>query len=89
MTVSARPILISGRDRPLRASAIGVPVLTRASRIDATDEVSDFSRAIAQAPATCGAAIEVPELMAYEPPGTDEVIESPGASRRNDESVFE
>src|SRR5712692_4356192 len=32
------------------------------------------------APATCGAAIDVPLSAWYDPPGTDEVIDSPGAS---------
>ena len=41
-----------------------------------------------QAPATCGAAIDVPLSAWYDPPGTDDVIDSPGAnSDRKDETL--
>src|SRR5579872_6893401 len=32
-----------------------------------------------QAPATCGDAIDVPSSASYPPPGTDEVMDTPGA----------
>src|SRR5215213_1867651 len=43
----------------------------------------------AQAPATCGAAIEVPLFLAKLPPGTDEAMLTPGASRSTIEEKLE
>src|SRR5918994_146744 len=48
-----------------------------------------FSSRSAQAPATCGAAIEVPPLMAKLPPGTDDLMLVPGASRSTIPDIFE
>src|SRR5438309_2509197 len=42
-----------------------------------------------QAPATCGAAIDVPLSAWYDPPGTDDVIDSPGASSERNGATFE
>ena len=44
---------------------------------------------MANAPATCGAAIDVPAKVANPPPGTDEVIHWPGASNERNEALLE
>lgn len=46
-------------------------------------------RRTAQAPATCGVAMEVPRIDPKPAPGTDEVITEPGASRLRNGAVFE
>src|SRR5688572_7135562 len=43
----------------------------------------------AQAPATCGAAIEVPVFLAKLPPGTDDLMFTPGASRSTIPDILE
>src|SRR3954470_4384559 len=43
----------------------------------------------AHSPATCGAAIEVPLNTSYAPPGTEEFIESPGASNVRNGATLE
>ena len=65
---------------PLRSSVTLLPVVCKASRIWPTEALGAFSRRMAQAPATCGAAIEVPWKLAYLRPGTEEVMTDPGAS---------
>jgi hypothetical protein len=64
---------------PFPGSRIGVPVLVSAFRIAATLADPFFDLINAHAPATCGAAIEVPDKFVNPPPGTDERILSPGA----------
>src|SRR5688572_28820345 len=46
-------------------------------------------RRTAHAPATCGAAIDVPLNDANPPPGTEDVMTSPGASSRRNSLAFE
>ena len=46
----------------MRVSVMPVPLSINAVRISATDAPGDFDLRTAQAPATCGAAIEVPAL---------------------------
>ena len=46
-------------------------------------------RSAAQAPATCGAAMDVPLNASKLPPGTDETIESPGARSERNDATFE
>ena len=48
---------------------------------------ASFNRA--QVPATCGAAIDVPLSDVYPPPGTDDVIDSPGAYSERNGATFE
>ena len=43
----------------------------------------------AAAPATCGLAIEVPLKAAYDPPGIEDVIDSPGARSDRNDATFE
>ena len=43
----------------------------------------------AQAPATCGPAIDVPEKFSKVPPGTEELIHLPGASKFKNEALLE
>jgi hypothetical protein len=74
----------------LRLSVIGTPVLWRAERISLTDADGFACLRIAKAPATCGAAIEVPVLLATFPlPGTADVIFVPGASKDKKDALFE
>ena len=65
----------------LTASVIGSPVASSAWTICAAGTSGSFERRSAMAPATCGAAAEVPSAVAQPLPGTDEVMETPGASR--------
>src|SRR5262245_46556935 len=44
---------------------------------------------IAHAPATCGAAIDVPSSISNSPPGIDETMPSPGASSDKNGEMFE
>jgi hypothetical protein len=48
-----------------------------------------FDLSTAQAPATCGVAIDVPEKVWKLPPGTEELIHRPGASRFKKEALLE
>jgi len=57
------------------------PVLTNAVRLSLTLAKGFWDLSIAQAPATCGAAMDVPSKAAKPPPGTDEVMSTPGARR--------
>ena len=65
---------------PLRGSVMLAPVDDRADRIVLTEAAGTLCRSRAHAPATWGAAIDVPLLVASPPPGTGAVIEPPGAS---------
>src|SRR6478735_163031 len=76
-----------GVTRPLRPSVIDFPVLLSAASACVT--VADGTRCLssAQAPVTCGVDIDVPlrEAKPLVGLGTDDVIDTPGASRlRND-----
>src|SRR5215217_3601469 len=70
-------------------SVTGLPVRSNASWTAATLAVDPTWRAIAHAPATCGAAIEVPLNDVKPPPGTDELTFSPGAKKSTSELEFE
>ena len=62
-----------------RVSRIGWPVLINAFSTSFTDAVGFCCLSTAHAPATCGAAIDVPSRVENVPPGIDDVITSPGA----------
>ena len=78
-----------GLVRPFFGSVIGTPVLVRAVRIWLTVAAGFACFRIAQAPATWGAAADVPLSTAKAPPGTDEVIDSPGARSERNDAEFE
>src|SRR5215831_18938042 len=63
-----------------RVSVIGNPVCCKAFSPVLTVMEGTACLSRANAPATCGADIDVPLSSAYPPPGTDELIDSPGAS---------
>src|SRR6187551_2492104 len=73
----------------MRVSVMGRPVLRRAERTVETVAVGAACRMIAHVPATCGAAIDVPLKSAKPPPGTDELIPSPGAKSDRNDATFE
>ena len=89
--VSARSTWIRGFAVPVpaRVSVIVSPVLARARRISSTLAAGTACFRIAHAPATWGAAIDVPLATANWPPGYDEMISSPGASRDKKGAAFE
>ena len=68
---------------------IGTPVLVSAARISSTLAVGAACFRMAQAPATCGAAIEVPLATAKLSPGYEEMISSPGANSDRKGATFE
>jgi hypothetical protein len=68
---------------------IGRPVLVRAFRTSVTVAVGFFCFRTAQAPATWGTANDVPLPGAKAPPGTDEVIDCPGARSERNDAEFE
>lgn len=74
---------------PLRASSIDTPVVVNADNTASTEAPGSFDFSTAQAPVTCGAAIEVPLFDPYESPGIDEFIEEPGARSETNEAIFE
>ena len=78
--LSALSILMRFFTMLLRLSVIARPVDWSTARPSVTVIVGFLLLSTAQAPATCGAAIEVPANAAYAPLGTDEVIAVPGAS---------
>src|SRR4029434_10860146 len=80
-SVPVLPMRIRDFVMPLRGSVIGTPVFCSAVNSSATVAVgfADLSRA--QAPATCGVAIEVPLAAPYAFPGIDDTTLPPGASR--------
>src|SRR4051794_29345918 len=80
---------IRGLVSPLRGSRIGTPVDWSAVRILETLAPGADWRRIAKAPVTCGAAIEVPLNTAVPPPGTEDVIDDPGASSERKGAEFE
>src|SRR5215471_1529642 len=70
-------------------SWIGSPFCCSAWRIVSTLAPGTACFMIAQVPATCGAAIDVPLSAMYSPPGTDDVMSSPGAKSESDGATFE
>src|SRR5687767_2499063 len=89
MRVEALSTRMRGRVRPLSASVTGLPVCCRWLSSVGTVALGASSFSTAHAPATCGAAIEVPSLEAKPPPGTDELIPVPGASSSTCDDEFE
>ena len=84
---NARSTWIRGRVVPaaIRVSVIMTPVPTNAWRTSSTLAPGTACLRIAQAPATCGAAIEVPLDSKNTPPGYDETMLLPGANRATSE----
>src|SRR3954468_11545525 len=72
-----------------RSSVIDSPVERNAARIALTLAPGSACRMIAHAPATCGAALDVPLSSWYPPPGTDEVISSQGANSDMNDAALE
>src|SRR5207244_13616894 len=65
------------------------PVLCNALSIWLTVAVGEACFRIAKTPATCGVAMDVPSKLSNPPPGTDEVIRSPGANRERNVAWLE
>ena len=63
---TASSTLMRGTTRLFRVSVIDAPVLDNHCKICAIDALGAACFMIAQAPAACGAAIEVPALYAYD-----------------------
>ena len=78
-----------GLTTAFRASVIGLPVDWSAERTVGTSAEGLMPFRTAQAPATCGVAIEVPLRTANALPGTDELIADPGASSSTSGDEFE
>src|SRR4030095_1508800 len=74
---------------PFRGSAIWSPVVCRASNTSDTVAVGELCFKIAQAPATCGVAIDVPLKNPNSALGRDEKIDEPGAKRDKKDTEFE
>ena len=74
---------------PMRVSAIGNPVSRSALRIVPTLAPGTACLSRPHVPATCGAAIDVPLSDWNAPPGTDDVIDSPGANSERNDAAFE
>jgi hypothetical protein len=64
-------------------------VLCRSERRLLTEAEGVFCLRSAHAPATCGAAMEVPSKTANPPPGTEELMLDPGARRDKKEAELE
>src|SRR5215207_5707066 len=91
LTNAASAMLILGllAVPPARVSVTSLPLSTNAKLMSLTVLKGSLSSRSAQAPATCGAAIEVPLSEAKLPPGTDETMFVPGASRSTIEDILE
>src|SRR5882724_5272269 len=74
---------------PPRVSVIQTPVPVRAWRISSTLACGAACFRIAQAPATCGAAIDVPRATTNRPLGYDERMGSPGANSDRKGATYE
>ncbi len=85
----AESIRTRGTVTKLRESVIGTPVLRMTCSPDVTDMPGSACRSSAQAPATCGVAIDVPFQLAKLPPGIDELIAEPGARIDRNDAEFE
>jgi hypothetical protein len=75
--------------RSFLSSSTGLPVVFSAVRTSSMEVSGRAERKMAHAPATWGAAIEVPILLLYPSPGTVETIDSPGASRSRNVAELE
>src|SRR5690349_20076939 len=76
-------------EAPAFVSVTGTPVDFSSDSIWSTVDVLALLRNRAKAPATCGAAMDVPDLLAKPPPGTDDRMLTPGASRSSWSELFE
>ena len=85
---TASSTLMRGKTRLFRVSVIEVPVLDNHCKICAIDALGAACFMIAQAPATCGAAIEVPALYAYDVVVAlvADLMNKPGASKSSNRS---
>src|SRR6266849_1695654 len=70
-------------------SVIGRPVFRSAPSTVLTLAPGTACLITPHAPATCGAAMDVPLSASYNPPGTDDVIDSPGANSDRNGATFE
>src|ERR1700674_3112583 len=70
-------------------SVIGSPVLRSAPSTVLTLAPGTACLMMPHAPATCGEAIDVPLSAWYDPPGTEDVIDSPGANSDRNGVTFE
>src|SRR5262245_59388770 len=68
-------------------SVTASPVVWRINSRSATLAFGDFSLSTANAPVTCGAAIDVPLLLPNALPGTEELMKRPGASSFRKEAL--
>lgn len=88
-SATAAPTLIRGFVTPFLTSVIGVPVLISERTKGSMAPVGYFDLRIASAPATCGAAMDVP-LIDVQPPLVEaERISAPGARTVTSELLFE
>src|SRR5262245_65534212 len=83
----AAPRLIRRLVMLLPPSVTATPVVCSIISRSVTLASGAFSLSTANAPATCGAAIEVPLLLLNRLPGTDELIQRPGASSFRNEAL--
>src|SRR5215208_3536280 len=91
INVEAWAMLILGFVTPFNArlSFTDLPVLFRVERIWPTEAEGFCCLSSAHAPATCGAAWDVPSLRANPPPGTEDSMSSPGARRSTVDDMLE
>jgi len=81
---------ISVTDPPgFRVSFTEVPVSRNNVRMSVMVAPGATALATAQAPVTMGAAIEVPFCDIVPPPGTDDSMSTPGASKSRNEATLE
>ena len=73
----------------VRVSSISTPVLVNAASTSLTEAAGFFDLSTAQAPAVCGAAIDVPLKKAYRSPGMEELMDDPGATKERNEATLE
>src|SRR5882672_211766 len=73
----------------LRESVIFTPKVLSLFNTSSTVAAGCCCLSMAHAPDTCAAAIEVPEPPSTPPPGTDEVMKLPGASRFRNAALLE
>ena len=78
-----------GEPVPMFAITLGVVFAMRRSISPSTPRVGFASMSLAKAPATCGAAIEVPLAVAYDPSNHEDLILLPGAKRSTQTPQFE
>ena len=80
-SAAARSTLTRSKLKPLPASATNVLVTCMAAASSSTVAFGNPDLSSANAPATCGVAIDVPFQLWYPPPGMDDAIPLPGATK--------